>query len=100
MSERELKSRLYEQFARVGSALASPARLEILDVLAQGERSVDILAERASLSVANASRHLQVLRDAGLVEAERRGTWAYYRLVPDAIERLREVFSVPVLAPA
>jgi ArsR family transcriptional regulator len=49
---------------------------------------------------ATVSHHLRILRDAGLVEAERRGTWAYYRLVPDAIERLREVFSVPALVPA
>ena len=51
MRERELKNRLYEQFARVGGALSSPARLELLDVLAQGERSVDVIAERASLSL-------------------------------------------------
>jgi ArsR family transcriptional regulator len=44
------------------------------------------------------SHHLRVLRDAGLVEAERRGTWAYYRLVPEAIERLRDVFAAPALA--
>jgi ArsR family transcriptional regulator len=44
------------------------------------------------------SHHLRVLRDAGLVEAERRGTWAYYRLVPEAIERLHDVFAAPVLA--
>ena len=52
------------------------------------------------LSQPTVSHHLRILRDAGLVEAERRGTWAYYRLVPDAIERLGEVFSVPVLTPA
>jgi rhodanese-related sulfurtransferase/DNA-binding transcriptional ArsR family regulator len=94
MSERELKSRLYEQFAKVGSALSSPARLEMLDVLAQGERSVEVLAERASLSVANTSRHLQVLRDAGLVEARKEGLRVYYRLAdPGVYELLQSVRS-------
>jgi rhodanese-related sulfurtransferase/DNA-binding transcriptional ArsR family regulator len=88
MSDRELKSRLYEQFARVGSALASPARLELLDVLAQGERSVEVLADRASLSVANASRHLQVLRDAGLVEARKQGLHVFYRLTDASVYEL------------
>jgi rhodanese-related sulfurtransferase len=93
MGDRELKNRLYEQFARVGGALASPARLELLDVLAQGERSVEVLAERATLSVANASRHLQVLREAGLVEARKQGLRVYYRLaepgVYDLLQALR-----------
>jgi DNA-binding transcriptional ArsR family regulator len=58
MEKREFKDRLYGQFARVGRALASPHRLELLDLLAQGERSVDELATEASLTIANASQHL------------------------------------------
>ncbi len=88
MADRELKSRLYEQFARVGSALASPSRLELLDVLAQGERSVEVLAERASLSVANTSRHLHVLRDAGLVLARKEGLRVFYRLADGEVYEL------------
>ena len=88
MRERELKNRLYEQFARVGGALSSPARLELLDVLAQGERSVDVIAERASLSVANTSRHLQILREAGLVEARKQGLRVFYRLADPGVYSL------------
>ncbi len=96
MSDRMLKNRLYEQFARVGGALASPARLELLDVLAQGERSVEVLAERASLSVANGSRHLQVLREAGLVESRKQGLRVYYRLAEPGVYDLLQ--SVRALA--
>jgi rhodanese-related sulfurtransferase/DNA-binding MarR family transcriptional regulator len=73
------KQRLFEQFARVGQALGSGPRLVMLDVLAQGERSVEQLAEAAGLSVANASQHLQVLRRAGLVATRREGARVHYR---------------------
>ncbi|MGB5034972.1 MAG: metalloregulator ArsR/SmtB family transcription factor [Blastocatellia bacterium] len=85
MNDRDLKNRLYEQFARVGGSLSSPARLELLDVLAQGERSVDVLADRAALSVANTSRHLQILRDAGLVLTRRQGLRVFYRLAEPGV---------------
>ena len=80
MTEHLAKVRIYEQFARVGKALAAPARLELLDLLAQGERSVDALASEAQLSVANASQHLQVLLAARLVETRRDAQRIYYRL--------------------
>ena len=73
------KQELFEQFARVGHALGSAPRLVMLDVLAQGERSVEQLAEAAGLSVANASQHLQVLRRAGLVATRREGARVHYR---------------------
>jgi DNA-binding transcriptional ArsR family regulator len=76
---RQFKDRLYEQFARVGRALANPHRLELIDLLAQGERSVEDLAREAAMSVANTSRHLQELRSAGLVEVRREGHYGYYR---------------------
>jgi rhodanese-related sulfurtransferase/biotin operon repressor len=79
-SHRPFKDVLYKQFAEVGKALASPARLELLDLVGQGERSVEDLAHEADLSVANASQHLQVLRQAGLVEVDRKGKFSYYRL--------------------
>jgi rhodanese-related sulfurtransferase len=79
-SHRAFKADLYEQFALVGKALASPARLELLDLAAQAERSVEDLALEAGLSVANASQHLQILRQAGLLEVRRQGKYSYYRL--------------------
>jgi rhodanese-related sulfurtransferase len=79
-SHRAFKADLYEQFAAIGKALASPARLELLDLVGQTERSVEDLALETGLSVANASQHLQVLRQAGLVEVHREGKFSYYRL--------------------
>jgi rhodanese-related sulfurtransferase len=79
-SHRAFKANLYEQFAVIGKALASPARLELLDLVSQTERNVEDLALEAGLSVANASQHLQVLRQAGLVEVHREGKFSYYRL--------------------
>lgn len=82
---RPFKRDLYEQFARVGKALASPARLELLDLLAQAERPVEDLARAADLTVANASQHLQVLRQARLVDVRPEGNMRYYRLAgPEA----------------
>ena len=82
-------------------ALADPTRVAIVNRLAAGEECcVCDLTDAFELSQPTVSHHLRILRDAGLVEADRRGTWAYYRLVPDVIERLRDVFSVPALAVA
>jgi rhodanese-related sulfurtransferase len=86
MPTREFNNRLYPQVARVAQALASDKRLEVLDILAQSPRHVDSLAQEAGMSVANASQHLQVLRGAGLVQAERRGNMIFYSLAdPDVI---------------
>lgn len=71
---------IYEQVARIGKALASPGRLELLDLLAQGPRTVEMLAQQTGQSLANASHHLQVLRRARLVEAEKAGLYVTYRL--------------------
>jgi rhodanese-related sulfurtransferase/DNA-binding transcriptional ArsR family regulator len=79
------KQDLFDQFARIGRALASGRRLEILDFLAQRERSVEELARMSGLSIANASQHLQVLRTAGLVEARKEGTHVHYRLAGDDV---------------
>ena len=81
--DRAAKDYLNEQFARVGKAFASPRRVEILDLLAQGERSVETLAARAEIGVGLASAHLQVLRRAGLIVARREGTRIFYRLAGD-----------------
>jgi rhodanese-related sulfurtransferase len=80
MGHRAFKDRLYAEFATIGKALASPHRLELLDLLGQGERSVDQLAHEISQSLANTSAHLQVLRQARLVEADKRGLQVVYRL--------------------
>jgi rhodanese-related sulfurtransferase/DNA-binding transcriptional ArsR family regulator len=88
MAHREFKDRLYPQFARVGGALSSEKRLELLDLLAQAPRNVEALANETGMSVANTSQHLQVLRAARLVESDRRGTWITYRLAGEAVLRL------------
>jgi rhodanese-related sulfurtransferase/DNA-binding MarR family transcriptional regulator len=79
-SKREFKDRLYGEFARIGKAIASPHRLEILEVLAQGERTVESISSETGLSVANTSRHLQQLRQAQLVITRRDGLFVHYRL--------------------
>jgi rhodanese-related sulfurtransferase/predicted transcriptional regulator len=82
------KSRLYEQLARVGTALASAGRLKLLEFVAQGGRSVDALAAMSGLSVANCSKHLQALRQAGLVTARKEGVRVYYSLAGDDVVAL------------
>jgi DNA-binding transcriptional ArsR family regulator len=84
-THRDFKNRLYAQFARVGKALASPHRLELLELLAQGERTVDSLAGEIGISIANVSQHLQALRQAALVEGRKQGQFVYYRLADPAI---------------
>ena len=88
MGQRAFKEQLYAQFARLGKALASPGRLELLDLLAQGERSVEELAREAALSAANASAHLQVLQRARLVDSRKEGQRVFYRLADPAVYRL------------
>jgi len=83
--KRTFKNQLYEQFARIGKALSSPHRLELLEVLAQCERTVEALAQETGMSVANASQHLQVLRAARLVEVRREGVSMYYRLADESV---------------
>jgi rhodanese-related sulfurtransferase/DNA-binding transcriptional ArsR family regulator len=79
-SPREFKDRLYGQLSRIGKALGSPHRLEFLELLAQSERTVDSLATETGLSVANASQHLQALKQAALVDSRKQGLFVYYRL--------------------
>jgi len=82
---RAFKDAIYEQFARIGKAVSSPKRLELLDILCQGPRTVEVLAKETSLTVANASQHLQVLRVARLVETEKEGLFVIYRLADQAV---------------
>jgi len=85
MSIRKPKQALYEQFAIVAKALGNPQRLEMIEHLAQGARSVDLLATKVGLPIANVSQHLQTLRRAGLVQAEREGKFVNYRLTDDTV---------------
>jgi rhodanese-related sulfurtransferase/DNA-binding transcriptional ArsR family regulator len=90
-AHREFKTRLYAQFARIGKALSSPNRLEILELLAQGERTVDSLATELGLSLANTSQHLQALRQSALVESRKDGLFVYYRLAGADVFELSKV---------
>src|SRR5438094_2112264 len=107
MGDRAAKDSLFDAFGEVSKALASGRRAEIVDLLAQGERSVDEIAGEISQSVANTSQHLQVLARAGLVRSRREGTRVFYRLASDRVGDLwaavrdvavRHVAEVSVLA--
>ncbi len=94
-TQRRFKDRLYGQFAVIGKAIGSPARLELLELLAQGPRTVEALANESNLSIANASQHLQVLRQAGLVDSEKSGLFVEYRLAGlDVFEMCRALRTV------
>lgn len=82
---RRFKTAIYEQFARIGKAIANPARLELLDLLCQGPRTVEALAKEANLGLANTSQHLKALRVARLVEAQKSGLYVTYRLADEQV---------------
>jgi len=85
---RQFKDEVYEQTARISKAAAAPKRLELLDLLGQGPRTVEALASLAGLSVGNASQHLKILRAARLVDAEKQGLYVVYRLADADVGRL------------
>jgi rhodanese-related sulfurtransferase len=85
---RQFKDAIYGQLSRVSKALANPHRIELLDLLVQGPRTVEALGRTADLSLANASQHLQVLRSAGLVEASKEGLFVTYRLADPLVGQL------------
>ena len=86
---------MYEQLARIGKAISNPTRLQLLELLAQGPRTVEMLAREAGLGIPNASQQLKALRGAGLVQAEKRGLFVTYRLadadVGDFLESVRDL---------
>ena len=95
MGDRAAKTALFDEFARAAKALASGRRIELVDVLANGERTVEALAGEVGLTVANTSQHLQVLRQAGLVTTRREGTSVHYRLAgPEVFELWRTLRSL------
>src|SRR5262245_51453269 len=87
-AHRQFKERLYGQFAHLGKALASPVRVEFLELLAQGERTVESLAAEPDISLANASQHLQALRRSGLVDGRKTGLFVHYRLADPSVFEL------------
>lgn len=97
MIDRDAKRALFDGFSSVGKAVSSGRRVELLDVLANGDRSVEALAEQVDLSIANTSQHLQVLRRAGLVVSRRQGTTVIYALAGVAVyEFLRALRALAV----
>ncbi|KAB2486607.1 ArsR/SmtB family transcription factor [Priestia endophytica] len=85
LNERHLKDLLYEGFARIGKSLSSPKRLEILDLLSQGPKSVEALSKDTTMSVANVSKHLQTLANSKLVKSHKKGNYVIYELTDEAI---------------
>ena len=84
-SPRQFKDEVYEQIARISKAAAAPKRLELLDLLSQGPRTVELLADLAAITVGNASQHLKILRAARLVDAQKQGLYVEYRLADEAV---------------
>ncbi len=87
-NKRAFKNALFESFARVGKVLASSHRIELLELLAQGEKTVEELSKECALSVANASQHLQIMKGAGVVESRREGTFIHYRLAGPSVFKI------------
>src|ERR1043166_6260466 len=85
MAPIKLSKAVYEQLSRIGKAVASPPRLELLDLLCQGPRTVEVLAREAGLTLANASQHLQILHAARLVDARKEGLFVTYRLADQQV---------------
>ncbi len=93
-SNRRFKDAIYEQFARIGKAVSSPKRLELLDLICQGEHTVETLAKETKLTLANTSQHLQVLRAARLVETEKNGLYVMYRLADLSVGEFYRVIRI------
>ncbi|CAN5598869.1 metalloregulator ArsR/SmtB family transcription factor [soil metagenome] len=88
MEKREFKDKVYSELARVSIAFGNPKRLEIIDLLAQGDRTVEKIASETHMSVANASKHLQVLKSGNLVESKREGNFIIYRLFGEKVSEI------------
>lgn len=93
---RNFKDSTYTQLARIGKAIASPKRLEILDILTQGPKTVEAIARETGMSVANTSQHLQTLLEARLVEYQKQGIYSYYKLADKTVSNF--ILSLQLLA--
>ena len=91
---RIFKDRIYEQLSRIGKGISSPKRLELLEILCQGKRTVEELARETNLTIANASQHLQVLRAARLVESQKEGLYVAYRLADQLVGDFLRQFRI------
>lgn len=91
MEKREFKDKVFGELAKISNALANPKRLEIIDLLAQGERTVEKISKETGMSVANASQHLQVLKAGNLVEIKRNGNFIIYRLASDKVASIWQI---------
>lgn len=98
MQARQMKDGIYAQFARIGKAVAAPKRIELLELLCQGPRTVEALADQAALTVANASQHLKVLLASRLVESQKQGLFVRYRLADEGV--LKFIHAMRALADA
>ena len=98
MHARDMKDGVYAQLARIGKAISAPKRIELLELLCQGPRTVEALADQATLSIANASQHLKILLNAHLVAAQKQGLFVEYRLADEAV--LKFVHAIRELAEA
>lgn len=87
LSNRQFKDAIYEQLARIAKAVAAPKRLELLELICQGPRTVEALARQAGISVANASQHLRILRASRLIDAEKKGLFVEYRIADEEVGR-------------
>lgn len=85
MEENNLKSLFFEQVARIGKALSNPKRLEIIELLCQGEKSVDIISRQTNMNIKLASSHLQDLKDAALIQSRKEGKFVYYKVSDDSV---------------
>lgn len=85
---RQFKDALYGQLARIGKAVSAPTRIELLELLCQGPRTVEVIARQVGISVANASQHLRILHAARLVEADKRGLYVQYRIADERVMAL------------
>ncbi|GIN84475.1 ArsR family transcriptional regulator [Heyndrickxia sporothermodurans] len=92
INERDVKDLLYQEFARIGKSLSSPKRLEILDLLSQGPKSVEALAKCTAMSVANVSQHLKTLFNSRLVDFKKEGNFVIYELADDVISDFLTTF--------
>lgn len=88
MEKRAFKDKVFSELARISGALSNPHRLEIVDLLSQGEKTVEKIAQHTGMSVANASQHLQVLKNGSIVEIQRQGNFIFYRLANDRVSEI------------
>lgn len=93
MDKRTFKDKAFAELARITNALSNPRRLEIIDLLAQGDKSVETIAQETSMSIANTSQHLQILKAALLVETQREGNFIFYRVASDQVLQIWDLLK-------